>query len=144
MHASVNTATDTVLFCTGRRPSPARLRREAQHHSSTIHFIPFNKNTVITGNPKQWFNPLMFGDPAGAARQRSAQFPASAGIGQLEPLVGEGHQVGWLGEAGNVEFRAEVFNVANRANFQMLGIATTAASIFAGVTPEPVQTRPAC
>ena len=37
-------------------------------------------------------------------------------------------QVGWLGEAGNVEFRAEVFNVTNRANFQMLGIATTAAA----------------
>ena len=23
-------------------------------------FIPFNKNTVITGNPNEWFNPLMF------------------------------------------------------------------------------------
>ncbi len=23
-------------------------------------FIPYNPATVITGNPQQWFNPLMF------------------------------------------------------------------------------------
>ena len=23
-------------------------------------FIPYNPNTVITGNPNQWYNPLMF------------------------------------------------------------------------------------
>ncbi len=142
MHAQLNTTTNTVTFaCTGQ--GVAFIGAPACNGATptgagtyTVTFVPFNKNTVITGNPKQWFNPLMFGDPAaGTLGNAPRDFLRQPGLANWNLSLVKDTKVGWLGEAGNVEFRAEVFNVANRANFQMLGIATTAASVFAGVTP---------
>jgi hypothetical protein len=100
-----------------------------------VHFIPFDKNTVMTGNPAQWFNPLMFGEsPLGQLGNAPRNFLRQPGLGNWNFSLVKDTKVGWLGEAGSVQFRAEIFNVTNRANFQMLGIATTAASIFSGTT----------
>ena len=59
-------------------------------------------------------------------------FLRQPGLGNWNFSLVKDTKVGWLGEAGDVQFRAEVFNVTNRANFQMLGISSTAASVFAG------------
>ena len=100
-----------------------------------MNFIPFDKNTVITGNPNQWYNPLMFGEPAlGHLGNVPRNLLRQPGLGNWNFSLVKDTKVGLLGEAGSVQFRAEVFNVTNRANFQMLGIATTAASVFAGTT----------
>jgi hypothetical protein len=101
--------------------------------------VPYNPNTVITGNIDQWYNPNMFSIspqfPAPAAEQASCP-PGTAPcnfIGQLgtagrnilsgPPLRDwdlsfvKDTKVGFLGEAGNIEFRAEFFNVLNHPNF---------------------------
>jgi len=131
-HASINTTAQTVLFCAG---NPSTTPCAAGQAAQTVNFIPFNKNTVITGNPSQWFNPLMFGEPAlGQLGNVPRNFLRQPGLGTWNFSLVKDTKVSMLGEAGSIQFRAEVFNVTNRANFQMLGIATTAASVFAGTT----------
>jgi len=91
--------------------------------------IPFNKNTVVTGNINQWFNPAMFS----MAPSFPSPFGAGNTIGQLgtsgrDILRGpntrnwdfslvKDTKAGFLGEGGEVEFRAEVFNILNHPNF---------------------------
>ena len=134
MHASVNTVAQSVVYCNGN-PAPAGGVCAAGQTTQVVNFIPFNKNTVITGNPNQWFNPLMFGEsPLGHLGDAPRNFLRQPGMGTWNFSLVKDTKVGWLGEAGSVEFRAEVFNVTNRANFQMLGIASTAAGVFAGST----------
>ncbi len=111
-------------------------------------FVPFNKNTVITGNPNEWFNPLMFDlQPTyyqGTTVPGVGTFPAIPGCTTGNggcywgPLGNTGRDIlrgpgfgDWdfslvkdtaihaLGEAGNLEFRVETFNLLNRANFAM-------------------------
>ncbi len=112
-------------------------------------FVPFNKKTVITGNPNQWFNPLMFDLPQTfysglngfpVIQGCPAAIPAGGGDsgcywGQLgntgrNTLRGPGFgdwdfsivkdtAIHALGEQGNLEFRVETFNLLNRANFGM-------------------------
>ena len=115
-----NTVAQTVTFactgqgvafigapaCTGATPDRA--------DTYTVNFIPFNKNTVITGNPNQWFNPLMFGDPPlGQLGNAPRNFLRQPGLANWNLSLVKDTKVGWLGEAGNVQFRAEVFNVTN-------------------------------
>ncbi|HWF39164.1 MAG TPA: TonB-dependent receptor [Candidatus Acidoferrales bacterium] len=131
-HASINTVAQTVTFCNG---SPVAAGSACSAALQTVNFIPFDKNTVMTGNPKQWFNPLMFGEPPlGQLGNVPRNFLRQPGLGNWNFSLVKDTKVGFLGEAGSVQFRAEVFNVTNRANFQMLGISTTAASVFAGTT----------
>jgi hypothetical protein len=97
--------------------------------------IVYNPNTVITGDPNQWFNPAMFSlpplTPSPASEQGGANCPCF--IGQLGTagrniLSGpperdwdfslvKDTKLGFLGEGGMLEFRAEFFNVLNHTNF---------------------------
>jgi Carboxypeptidase regulatory-like domain/TonB dependent receptor len=115
--------------------------------------IPFNKNTVITGNPNQWFNPAMFS----MAPEFVSPFGGGNSIGQLgtsgrDILLGpntrnwdfslvKDTKTAFLGEAGMVEFRAEMFNTLNHPNFgSPSGIAFTGAQTDLGPfseTPSP-------
>ena len=112
--------------------------------------VPYDANSVITGNINQWFNPNMF-SMSSQALSPAAEQAACGGslaspcafIGQLGtagrnflsgPTLGEWDfslvkdtKVGFLGEAGMVEFRAEFFNITNRPNFGEPG-----AQAFAG------------
>ena len=119
--------------------------------------IPYDPNTVITGDPNQWFNPAMFSlapAPLSPDSEQPACFfvvpmPSTCTpntIGQLGTagrnilsgppernwdfsLVKE-TKLGFLGEGGMLEFRAEFFNVLNHPNFSGQGLHT---SIFDGV-----------
>jgi hypothetical protein len=105
--------------------------------------VPFNHKTVIEHNPAQWYNPDMFtmapmiAAPGGNVVCGTAG--ASCGVGttwgtlgniQRGSLRGPGLQevdlstnkdthAPFLGEAGMVEFRGEIFNILNHPNFAM-------------------------
>jgi hypothetical protein len=132
MHASINTVAQTVTFCNG---SPVAAGSLCSTPLQTVNFVPFDKNTVITNNPNQWFNPLMFGEPPlGQLGNVPRNFLRQPGLTNWNLSLVKDTKVPWLGEAGSAQFRAEVFNVTNTANFQMLGISTTSAGVFAGTT----------
>jgi hypothetical protein len=80
--------------------------------------IPYDPKTVITGSPAYWYNPNMF----------HIGLPGYFGDSGRDTLVGPTLRVwnfsitkdthlGFLGEAGNLEFRAEIFNVLNHPQF---------------------------
>ena len=81
----------------------------------------------------EWFNPAMFSMAPEFASFRSGGGDVACTIGQLGTagrniLYGPGSRnwnfslvkdtkVGFLGEAGSVQFRAEIFNILNHPNF---------------------------
>jgi hypothetical protein len=93
--------------------------------------IPYDPNTVITGNPNQWFNPAMFSiapQCSGPAVTNCSPTLGQLGTAGRNILTGpperdwdfslvKDTKLGFLGEAGMLEFRAEFFNVLNHANF---------------------------
>jgi len=104
--------------------------------------IPYDPNTVITGNINQWYNPAMFSiapQTASPAAEQAACGGTAANpcnfIGQLgtsgrDILTGppfrnwdfslvKDTKVGFLGEAGSIQFRAEFFDVLNHPNFAL-------------------------
>jgi hypothetical protein len=103
--------------------------------------VPYNANTVITGNINQWYNPAMFSiapSTLSPASEQPACFPASCPPNTIGQLGNSGRnilsgppfrnwdfslvkdtKVGFLGEAGMVQFRAEFFDVLNHPNFAL-------------------------
>jgi Carboxypeptidase regulatory-like domain/TonB dependent receptor/TonB-dependent Receptor Plug Domain len=93
--------------------------------------IPYNPNTVITGNPNQWFNPNMFSiapQCTGPAVTNCSPTLGQLGTAGRNILTGpperdwdfslvKDTKLGFLGEEGMLEFRAEFFNILNHANF---------------------------
>jgi hypothetical protein len=83
-------------------------------------FVPFNKNTVILGNPKEWFNVNMFVLGAvGQLGNAKRDILRGPGLGTWDFSLVKDTPVRGLGEKGMVEFRAEFFNILNRANFDV-------------------------
>jgi hypothetical protein len=105
--------------------------------------VPFNPSTVIEGNPAQWYNPNMFTLPpmvtapastvvCGTTRTAcgtgttygtlgNAQRGLLRGPGpdDLDFSINKDTRLPFLGEQGNLEFRAEIFNIVNHPNFGM-------------------------
>ena len=84
--------------------------------------VPYNAKTVLTKiatpTENQWFNPNMFTMPVAGTLGTSAR-GLMRGPGQFDwdlSLVKDTH-LKWLGEGGNLQFRAEVFNILNHTNF---------------------------
>ena len=82
--------------------------------------VPYDQKTVYTKNPNQWFNPAMFSlQPIGTLGNTARGILRGPGLGDWDFSLVKDTAVRSLGEKGNVEFRAEVFNIINRANFGM-------------------------
>jgi outer membrane receptor protein involved in Fe transport len=78
----------------------------------------YNASKVIVGKPTEWFDPSMFAVQSpghlGNAGRGSLTAP---GLFNWDLSMNKDTKLALLGEAGNLEFRAEFFNVFNHANF---------------------------
>jgi hypothetical protein len=93
--------------------------------------IPYDANKVILGKPGQWFNPAMFSiapQCTGPGLTGCSSTLGQLGTAGRNILTGpperdwdfslvKDTKLGFLGEGGMVEFRAEFFNVLNHANY---------------------------
>jgi hypothetical protein len=118
--------------------------------SATCKFapVPYNKGTVLLRKPSQWFNPNMFvmtpmyTSPGGAACT-TATCPTpnrswgtignvkrgilrGPNLSNLDFSLAKDIALKLLGDQSRLEFRWEVFNVLNHANFGMPSTATFA------------------
>jgi hypothetical protein len=115
---------------------------EGGAYVAATNFIPFNPNTVITGNPNQWFNPNMFDmQPmvpcpnnvaltCGTLGDAARGILRGPGLGDWDFSLVKDTTVALLDEQASVEFRAEIFNFLNHTNFGMPASAT----VFNGAT----------
>jgi hypothetical protein len=78
----------------------------------------FNRATVITHNPSNWFNETMFDLPlAGTLGNAPRNFLRGPDLKNLDFAINKDTRADFLGEQGTVQFRAEFFNILNRPNF---------------------------
>jgi len=80
--------------------------------------VVYNPATVVTGNPNQWFNVNMFTNPPlGTLGTVSRGVINGPGLVNWDFSMNKDTRLGFLGEAGSLQFRAEIFNILNHANF---------------------------
>jgi hypothetical protein len=114
--------------------------------------VPYNKNTVTLGSPKQWYNPNMFvlspitptpggttlcttatcsvsGSSYGTLGDASRGLLRGPGLFDWDMSLNKDTPLKLLGEAGMLQFRMEVFNILNRPNFAM-----PSGTVFTGAT----------
>ncbi len=71
------------------------------------------------GTPTMWFDPCQFElQPPGFKGNTQRGGARGPGFANLDFSIMKDTALGFLGEAGRLEFRAEFFNLLNRANFQ--------------------------
>jgi Carboxypeptidase regulatory-like domain/TonB dependent receptor-like, beta-barrel len=101
-------------------------------------FNPAFTGSVITGNPTQWFNPDAFMlQPVGTLGNVGRDSLRGPGFVDFDFGMHKNTKLRFLGEAGNIEFRVEAFNLLNHPNLGMPAIAT-----FAGALTDPVTAAP--
>jgi hypothetical protein len=99
----------------------------------TYNFVPFDPSNVIMGDPNHWFNPLMFRlGPTGSLGNASRNMLRGPGLGTWNISINKDTKASFLGESGVIQFRAELFNVLNRANFNL-----PSGSVFTGTVTDP-------
>ena len=83
-----------------------------------VNAVAYNPAQVILGDPNRWFNPNMFTTPIpgylGNVARGSLTGP---GLLNWDFSLHKNTPLAFLGEAGTLQFRAEFFNILNRANF---------------------------
>jgi hypothetical protein len=78
----------------------------------------FNASTVVTGNPNDWFNQTMFDLPAaGMLGNAGRGIVRGPDLKNVDFSINKDTHVKKLGEEGAVQFRAEIFNILNHADF---------------------------
>jgi hypothetical protein len=78
----------------------------------------FDGSKVTVGKPTQWFDPTMFAIPVvGTYGNATRNLLTAPGLRNLDFSMVKDTNVKWLGESGNIEFRAEFFNILNHPNF---------------------------
>jgi len=74
--------------------------------------------SIIRGGPTQYFDPTAFTlPPVGFLGNAGRNMLRGPGLANLDFSMSKDTRVKGLGETGTVQFRAEFFNLLNRANF---------------------------
>jgi len=103
--------------------------------SVTYQYIPYNADKVITGNPNMWFNPLMFRlEPAGFLGNASRGMLRGPRLNTWDVSLNKDTGLPFLGENGKLQFRVEIFNILNHANFS---IPASIGRAFVGTLTDP-------
>jgi hypothetical protein len=136
-YPNINTAESiTANPCTSQPGQPASGKNPCAYAP-----IPYDPGTVILHNPNQWFNPAMFslapmvpcpGQPTltcGVLGNVARGLLRGPGMAEWDFSLVKDTPVPVLGEKASVQFRAEFFNLLNRANFGM-----PSGQVFAGAT----------
>ena len=94
--------------------------------------IKYDHSKVSSTNYGQWFNPAMFSlGPVGQFGNASRDMLRSPAILVWNASAVKDTAVPWLGEKGNLEFRAELFNPINKPNFGL-----PSANVFTGTVSD--------
>jgi hypothetical protein len=100
---------------------------------------PAFHGSVITGNVNQWFNPNAFIlQPAGTLGNVRRNTLLGPGFANFDISLQKDTKAPFLGEAGNIRFRVEAFNIFNHANFP--GCVEPCNAVFAGTTSDVTET----
>ncbi len=81
--------------------------------------IPYDPSTVITGNIQQWYNPAMFSIAPNCTGPGLTDILSGPPFRNWDFSLVKDTKVGFLGEAGLIQFRAEFFDVLNHPNFAL-------------------------
>lgn len=82
--------------------------------------VVYNSKTVTTGKVDEWFNPHMFTpQPFGQLGDVTRGFLRGPGSVTWNLSVAKDTKLGFLGEAGRLTFRADIFNVLNHPIFNL-------------------------
>ena len=103
--------------------------------SVTYQFIPFDKDKVVTGDPNGWFNPLMFRLPSTGFQGNAARgLLRGPGLNTWDLSLNKDTALPFFGEGGKLQFRAEIFNLLNHANF---AFPASFGRVFTGTLTDP-------
>ncbi len=90
----------------------------------------FTHASAVLGRPEQWFNPRAFTLPEqGTLGNLGRGALIGPNLRSFDMVLSKNNKLPRLGEAANLQFRVEAFNLFNRANF---GIAPPSLLAFAG------------
>ena len=71
------------------------------------------------GTPNLWFDPCAFtAQPLGFLGNAGRNILRGPSEANLDLTIAKDTKLGFLGEAGALQFRADFFNILNKANFQ--------------------------
>jgi hypothetical protein len=91
------------------------------------------------GTPNLWFDPCAFTEqPLGLLGNAGRNTLRGPGLANLDFSLLKRNRLQFLGESGQLEFRAEIFNILNRANFASISPGAgnaTANTLFPGSAP---------
>ena len=86
------------------------------------------------GTWERWYDPCAFAvQPAGFLGTAGRGIIRGPGLANVDFSIGKDTALGFLGESGKLEFRAEFFNLLNRVNLGTLGGTSAPAPVFAGI-----------
>src|SRR5438552_7154794 len=132
---NVGTDTATATFRCSGTASAFPGAPPCSNGSVTYQFIPFDKDKVITGDPNGWFNPLMFRlAPTGFLGNGSRGMFRGPGLSTWDFSLNKDTALPFLGESTKLQFRTEIFNLLNHANFS---IPASIGRVFLGTLADP-------
>jgi hypothetical protein len=100
--------------------APGQTGVDGTVNTTSVTFIPYNKNTVIIGTAKQWYNPLMFTmNPIGQEGTVHKGVLRGPHYSVVDLSLNKDTALPHFGEKGQLEFRIEAFNLFNHTNLAM-------------------------
>jgi hypothetical protein len=96
------------------RPSFVTSANLAQALVQNPNAVVYNPSTFYIGTTSQWFNPnMLFLQPVGTLGNVPRNFVTAPGTSNWDFSINKDTRVKYLGEAGSLQFRAEIFNILN-------------------------------